>query len=203
MCGWQKKYTGEEGEKRSVKKQIGHTTSYSVYLCFCHFFRLFVFALLYVRRNDLKEMSYVFFCLWRSYVERELYSTPLISFSYLLSCEYLMPQNPHSHKMNTNIMQMYMCTSTWLILTKKANKIQAFQMGETNRHAPLFSCFFANFFILLLICSVVTFIRLQNLHLKVVLYTVFGSFFPAFRSSCFSILAHSIQLNSSLPYIFI
>lgn len=79
--------------------------------------------------------------------ERELYSTPLISFSYLLSCEYLMPQNPHSHKMNTNIMQMYMCTSTWFILTKKANKIQTYQMGETNWHAPLFFFFFffANF----------------------------------------------------------
>lgn len=54
-----------------------------------------------------------------------------------------MPQNPHSHKMNTNIMQMFecICTSTWLILakhTEKANEVQPYQMCEMNgRATPL------------------------------------------------------------------
>lgn len=75
-------------EKRSAKKQIVHTTSYSRRFVFLpRFFPIvhFCFALLTVRWNGLKRnVVYFFPCLWCSYV-RELYSTPLISFSYLLS----------------------------------------------------------------------------------------------------------------------
>lgn len=68
-----------------------------------------------------------------------------------------MPQNPHSHKMNTNIMQMYI---PWLILrTPKANEIQTYKTVEMNTEQACASPLFANF--LLLICSSCTFIHLQ------------------------------------------
>lgn len=106
----------------------------------------------------------------------------------------------------TSICVQYMAHS--LTVHKKANKIRTYRMGEEmNRRAPLFFVYFANF--LLLICSVVTFIHLPYIYSIYSRYiqkwfcTVFGSSAPFFHSFCSSILTHSIQLNSPLPYIFI
>lgn len=133
-------------EKRGAKKQIGHTTSYShsLFMLFLLFsFIHFCFALRDVRWNGLKEMSYIIFFLSLMFLCKELYSTPLISSSYLLS----MHVNILCHKIPIHIKWMLTlcrCMYVYIVLVhgsfshvhREGERVTFTQKAKQNSNVP-------------------------------------------------------------------